>query len=170
MVYASIVFLIYFSLLLLNKIESGSSDFTLLVREIALQNAPKKKLHGKEVFVIPSYNEGKVIASTVQHIVDAGYKHIVVVNDGSSDATLEVLEPYMKHATVLSHYKNRGQGASLETGFEYVRRYGEVEYVVTFDADGQHDINDLKEFEKYLDHHHGVDVLLGSRFIGKKST
>jgi hypothetical protein len=50
-----------------------------------------------------------------------------------------------------------------------LRRYGKVKYLITFDADGQHDINDVKEFEKYLKKHESVDILLGSRFLKKKS-
>jgi hypothetical protein len=46
-----------------------------------------------------------------------------------------------------------------------VRRYGNVEYVINFDADGQHDINDIKTFEKYLKNHPETDILLGSRFL-----
>jgi len=165
LVYSSIIFLLYFSLLLLSKVESGREDVTKLVREIALQNAEKKKLPGKFVFVIPSYNEGSVIQNTIQIVLDAGYKNIVVVNDGSSDNSREVLEKLGDRVVTIHHYKNRGQWAALETGFEYIRRYAESEYIVCFDADGQHDIVDIQEFEKYLDG--SVEALLGSRFLGQ---
>ena len=68
----------------------------------------------------------------------------------------------------LNHYKNRGQWASLETGFEYLRRFWKVKYLITFDADGQHSIDDVKQFEKYLKNHESVEVLLWSRFLSKK--
>jgi len=96
-------------------------------------------------------------------VLDAGYKNIIIVDDGSEDTTEQVLHSFREQIVVLRHYKNRGQGAALETGFEYVRRYTDSEYVVCFDADGQHDIADIAEFEKYLDG--SVDVLLGSRFL-----
>lgn len=136
---------------------------TKLVREIALQNAQKRKLSGKFVFLMPAYNEGMMIGQTLGKILDAGYKNIIVVNDGSNDTTQQVLESFTERIIVLHHYKNRGQGAALETGFEYIRRYTDSEYVVCFDADGQHDIRDIAEFEKYLSP--SVEILLGSRFL-----
>ena len=172
LVYGSIIFLVYFALLLLKKSEENISDLTQLVRELAIENSHKNKISGKEVFVIPSYNEGEVLVSTIQDILWNGYKNILVINDGSKDNTRHILEKEFwdnKHVTVLNHYKNRGQWAALETGFEYLRRYWEVKYLITFDADGQHDINDVKEFEKYLKHHPKVDILLGSRFLKKKA-
>lgn len=172
LVYSSIIFLVYFALLLLRKTEENISDLTQLVRELAIENSSKEIIEGKEVFLIPSYNEWEVLISTIQNILDHGYKNILVVNDGSKDNTRSLLQSHFwenKHITVLNHYKNRGQWAALETGFEYLRRYGKVKYLITFDADGQHDINDVKEFEKYLKKHESVDILLGSRFLKKKS-
>lgn len=165
LVYSSIIFLLYFSLLLLSKVESGREDVTKLVREIALQNAVKKDLKGKFVFVVPAYNEWTVIANTIQTIFDAGYKNIIVVNDGSDDNSREILSSFEEKIIAIHHYKNRGQWAALETGFEYVRRYTKSEFIVCFDADGQHDIADIEQFEKYLDG--SVDALLGSRFLGE---
>lgn len=58
LVYLSIIFLIYFVLLLLRKLEGNKEDITVLIREIALQNAPKYQFTEKqEIFVIPAYNE-----------------------------------------------------------------------------------------------------------------
>lgn len=163
LVYSSIVFLLYFSLLLLSKVESWRDDITKLIREIALQNSEKRELWWKFVFVIPAYNEGKVIVNTIQWVLDAGYKNIVVVNDGSSDNTQDALRFFGDKIVAIHHYKNRGQWAALETGFEYIRRYTKSEYVICFDSDGQHDIEDVKVFEQHLDP--SVEVLLGSRFL-----
>gem|GEM_PF-6548231 len=55
--YGAIIFLIYFALLLLRKVEHNKEDITRLVREIALNNSSQQPLTGKEVFIIPSYNE-----------------------------------------------------------------------------------------------------------------
>ncbi len=109
LVYSSIIFLLYFSLLLLSKVESNRDDVTGLVREIALRNAEKKELAGKFVFLMPAYNEGQIIVQTIQGILDAGYKNIVVVNDGSKDNTLDALSFFGNKIVVISHYKNRGQ-------------------------------------------------------------
>ncbi len=169
LVYVSIIFLIYFSLLLLNKIESNNHDLTHLIREISIKNWPRKSIKWRELFIIPSYNEAEVICDTIDEIFLNGYENILIINDWSTDNTnTKIKNKFWDRVILLEHYKNRGQGASLETGFEYARRYAEVEYVITYDADGQHDINDVKEFEKYLNHHHKVDILLWSRFLWKK--
>ena len=171
LVYSSIIFIFYFILLLLRKTEENSSDTTELIRELALSGRNIESIHWKEVFIIPSYNEWEVIAHTIEKVLKAWYKNLIVVNDGSSDNTREILKKYEKKVVILTHYKNRGQWAALETGFEFVRRYANIEYVVTFDADGQHDILDVKTFEKYLLKHPWVEILLGSRFLwtGKTS-
>lgn len=170
LVYASVVFLMYFSVLLLNKVEQVREDFTKLVREIALQNSKKTQINGEICFVMAAYNEEKVVAETVENLLKNKYTNIIVVNDGSRDGTLRVLEPFMDKIVVLSHYKNRGQWAALETGFEYLRRYGNVEYVCTYDADGQHQLSDIPKFLQAFKDDSELEVVLGSRFITKTNT
>jgi len=168
LVYMSIIFLVYFVLLLLRKVESNSEDITKLIREIALNNSSYNKIKWKEVFIIPSYNEWEVIWDTIENIIDNWYKNILVINDWSNDNTGSILKKFDDSIVVLNHYKNRWQWASLETWFEFIRRYWEVDYIITFDADWQHDIKDVKTFEKYLKEHKKVQVLLWSRFLWKK--
>lgn len=169
LVYVSIIFLIYFVLLLLRKLELNKEDITKLVREIAIQNSWKEAFDEKEIFLVPAYNEGLVLESTIQGILDAWHKNILVINDGSSDNTREILEKFWKKVRTLHHYRNRGQWAALETGFEYIRRYSWDEwYVVTYDSDGQHDIRDIETFRKYAGEN--IDALLGSRFLSESTT
>lgn len=169
LVYSSIIFLIYFVLLLLRKIEQNNEDITKITREIAINNSKTEIIKWKEVFIIPAYNEWTVIKSTINTILNKGYKNILVVNDWSKDNTLRELKSFWDKIIVLSHYKNRGQWASLETWFEYVRRFWEVDYVITFDADWQHDIEDVAVFENYFKKHKNIDILLWSRFIAKNN-
>ncbi len=169
LVYVSIIFLLYFVLLLLRKIESNKTDITLLIREIALNNSSKKLLTGKEIFVIPSYNEGQVIAETVQWVLDKWYKNIIVIDDGSPDDTGLKLAKFWNKIVILKHYKNRGQWAALETWFEYIRRFCDAEYIVSFDADGQHSLEDLPVFMKVLDNDHKIQIAFGSRFLDNRS-
>ncbi len=95
------------------------------------------------------------------------------MNDGSKDSTFKILLRLKRRhpgkVFALSHFKNRGQGAALETGFEYLRRYGETEYVATFDADGQHDISELPKFLDALENRPNTEIALGSRFLGKEA-
>ncbi len=168
LVYGSIVFLLYFVLLLLSKHVENKESLTSLIRELAIENSDKKIIKWKECFIIPSYNEWEVIKNTIQNILDNWYKNILVINDWSRDNSRKILSDFWDKIIVLTHYKNRGQGATLETWFEYIRRYWEVEYVITFDADWQHSLEDLKEFEKIMKEHKKIDVLLWSRFMSKK--
>ncbi|MBW7954803.1 DUF2304 family protein [Candidatus Gracilibacteria bacterium] len=170
LVYASIIFLLYFVILLLNKIESTKEDLTKLIREIALQNSKKLELNGEITFVIASYNEEKVIKNTILNLINSGEKNIIVVNDGSKDNSREVLKEFEDEIVVLHHYKNIGQGGALETGFEYIRRYGKNKFVCTYDADGQHQLKDLEKFLTEFKKDKDLEIVLGSRFIQKTQT
>ncbi|NVP18033.1 DUF2304 family protein [Candidatus Gracilibacteria bacterium] len=170
LVYGSIVFLIYFVLLLLSKHTENKESITKLVREIAIENSSKKTIIGEEVFLIPCYNESSVISKTIENIMDSGYKNILVVNDGSKDNSREVLSSFQDKIILLNHLKNRGQGAALETGFEYIRRFGDIKYIITFDADGQHDINDYVKMKQVLDNQNDLSIILGSRFLAEAKT
>jgi glycosyltransferase involved in cell wall biosynthesis len=111
--------------------------------------------------VIAAFNEGKVIRQVVREVVAAGW-HTVVVDDGSRDNT--VGEAKLGGAIVVRHAVNLGQGAALQTGIDYALRRG-AEAIVTFDADGQHNCDDIPLLIAALDN--GADVALGSRFLGK---
>ncbi|NUJ98134.1 DUF2304 family protein [Candidatus Gracilibacteria bacterium] len=166
LVYSSIIFLIYFSLLLLRKTEENRSDLTKIVREIAIENSPKTLINGEYVFVVPAYNEEKVIYEGINKIIERGYENIIVINDGSTDRTKFELEKFGNKLIVLNHFKNRGQGAALETGFEYIRRYGAIKFVISFDSDGQHSLDDIKFFEEAIQSNKDAMIFLGSRFKG----
>lgn len=170
LVYVSIVFLFYFVILLLNKIEENREDMTKLIREIALQNSPKKEMSWEIAFVIAAYNEEKVIKSTILNLLKNGYKNLLVINDGSKDNLREVLKEFEDEIIILHHYKNRWQWAALETWFEYLRRYSKVKYVCTYDADGQHQIKDLNKFLDEFKKNKNLEIVLWSRFITKTNT
>ncbi len=167
LVYSSIVFLIYFVLLLLSKHVENKDSITELIREIAIDNSSKKIIKGKEVFVIPCYNEWIIIEETINNILKHWYKNILVVNDWSKDKSRKILEKMWDKIILLNHLKNRGQWASLETWFEYLRRYSDIDYVITFDADWQHSLDDLKKFYKILDNNKDIDIVFWSRFVKK---
>ena len=115
------------------------------------------------VAVIPAYNEGEAIAGVVRDLVSRGVE-VVVVDDGSRDETGRfALEA---GATVLTHQINRGQGAALQTGLTYARKLDGAEIIVTFDADGQHDPNDLPGLVAPI-RRGEAEIALGSRFLGE---
>ncbi len=111
--------------------------------------------------VIAAYNEEHSIGSVVKELVRAGYKNVVVVDDGSDDDTSRMAKQHTKN--VLRHVVNRGQGASLRTGIEYALKQ-DADVVVTFDADGQHRVEDIPALIAPVQNG-DVDVALGSRFL-----
>ena len=111
--------------------------------------------------VIPGYNEGRVIADTLASIRE-WLPNVVVVDDGSSDNTVE--EAARAGAHVVRHAINLGQGAALETGIRYALRQN-AEFVITFDADGQHLPGDIDVLLRTACDRK-ADVVLGSRFLG----
>ncbi len=100
---------------------------------------------------------GQVLADLLQYPY-----HILVVDDGSTDQTMQAALLYP--VTVLRHVTNLGQGAALQTGIRYALSFPETRLLVTFDADGQHHASDLpRMLETCLEGHY--DVVLGSRFM-----
>jgi polyprenyl-phospho-N-acetylgalactosaminyl synthase len=117
----------------------------------------------KDVWVvIAAYNEAARIAKTIYTLTPYQW-NVVVVDDGSQDQTAETA----RHAgaVVLRHAINRGQGASLQTGIDFALSQG-AKYIVTFDADGQHQATDIPSMLESLVTNR-ADVVLGSRFLGQ---
>jgi polyprenyl-phospho-N-acetylgalactosaminyl synthase len=111
--------------------------------------------------VIPAHNEADTISAALRSVSEV-VPRIVVVDDGSRDATSA--KALAAGATVLYHTVNLGQGAALETGIRYALSQG-AEYIFTFDADGQHDVEALVALSSTLEST-GADVVLGSRTLG----
>ena len=108
--------------------------------------------------LVPAFDEGDHVAETVRGIL-AVCPNVVVVDDGSRDETAARAEA--AGATVLRHETNRGKGAALRTGLLYAEEHG-FEFVITMDADGQHDPRDLPRFlETYR--REQCPVLVGNR-------
>jgi polyprenyl-phospho-N-acetylgalactosaminyl synthase len=114
--------------------------------------------------VVPAYNEEASIADVIAGLF-AHVRNVVVIDDSSTDHTWNVARS--TGAAVLRHPINLGQGAALQTGIEYAISRG-AQYVATFDADGQHDANDLETMFRELKRSES-DVALGSRFLGSTS-
>lgn len=94
----------------------------------------------------------------VKEVLNAGYG-VVFVDDGSSNGLFSRLQEAfasVDEVVLIQHLTNMGQGAALQTGFEYIQQQvPSCEFVVTFDSDGQHLLSDLPnflvEFEKNPD-------------------
>lgn len=124
------------------------------------EGLPQEVREGTYV-VIAGYNEEACIEEVAREVRSV-YPNVVVVDDGSTDATYEAAR---RGATyVLRHLINRGQGAALQTGIEFALVH-DARYVVTFDADGQHRVEDIEPIVAPIARGE-YDITLGSRFLG----
>jgi polyprenyl-phospho-N-acetylgalactosaminyl synthase len=122
---------------------------------------PNKRSDGVWI-VVPAFNEAQAIASVLADLRRTGYQ-IGVVDDGSADATAELA--MQAGATVVRHPVNLGQGAALQTGIKFALLRG-ANFIVTFDADGQHRVDEIATLLSALVLHR-ADFALGSRFLGR---
>jgi glycosyltransferase involved in cell wall biosynthesis len=112
----------------------------------------------KVVAVIPAFNEEKTIGNIVRETLSCA-DEVLVVNDGSSDKTLEIARDL--GAKVLSLRVNRGLGSALRTGIRAALLCG-ADIVVTLDADGQHNPEDIKKITEPI-FKDEADIVIGTR-------
>ncbi len=118
---------------------------------------------GNVAVVVPAYNEGPKISETITELKSFFEpRNLIIVDDGSSDHTFQ--EATATGASVLRHPINLGQGAALQTGITYALSRNDIEYILTFDADGQHSIESAIEMIKEITNSN-LDIILGSRFL-----
>jgi hypothetical protein len=117
----------------------------------------------KRCLIIPAFNEEENIASVIEGVKQYSDADIIVVDDGSTDQTVE--RATKAGALVVSHPFNMGYGTALQTGYKYAVKKN-YDLLVQIDGDGQHD-------PKYIPALFGeveagmCDVAIGSRFLGK---
>lgn len=115
--------------------------------------------------VIPLYNEGTVIADVIAGLLPV-FRNVVCVDDGSSDGSAKAAGD--AGAFVVQHPVNLGQGAALQTGIEFALAHPSCAYIVTFDADGQHRVEDAVGMVAAA-RDHEVAVIFGSRFLDDRT-
>ena len=111
--------------------------------------------------VIPAYNEERTIVDVIHGLKRHGFTRIIVVDDGSSDRTGELAR--QEGAVWVRHILNRGLGGALGTGITAALRLG-AEAIVTFDADGQHEPDDIARLLEPIMAGE-ADVVIGSRML-----
>ncbi len=117
--------------------------------------------------VIPVYNEARTIRQILDKVdsVDIGIeKEIVLVDDGSTDGTREILKE-LKGYNIIFHEVNKGKGAAVRTGIENSK--GDI--IIIQDADLEYDPNDYAKLLKPI-LNGDTKVVYGSRFLGKEPT
>ncbi len=119
----------------------------------------------KKLVIIPAYNEGESIKSTVNEVIRkaVGFDYIIV-NDCSVDDTKKVCEQHSFN--VINLPINLGIGGAVQTGYRYGYNNG-YDLAVQVDGDGQHDPEFLVEMADYMEKNQ-ADMVIGSRFIDKK--
>lgn len=122
--------------------------------------------HDDVWLVVPVYNEETVIQSVVKDAMTV-FPHVVCVDDGSADGSAAAIAASEAH--LVRHPINLGQGAALQTGIAYARARTGARYFVTFDADGQHRVEDAEAMVE-LARAGDADVVLGSRFLDEDTS
>lgn len=115
--------------------------------------------------VMPLYNEAVVIGDLVR-TAHSTFPKVVCVDDGSRDGSADMAE--RAGAVVVRHPVNLGQGAALQTGLDYALSDPAMRYAVTFDADGQHQIEDVVVMLERI-RRGDVQVVFGSRFLDERT-
>jgi glycosyltransferase involved in cell wall biosynthesis len=114
---------------------------------------------------MPVYNEEDVVGDVLERVL-AEFAVVVCVDDASEDGSASLIAE--SGATLLRHPLNLGQGAALQTGLTYALGDPRVRYFVTFDADGQHRVDDAVRVRDRL-RRGDVDVVFGSRFLDDRT-
>jgi hypothetical protein len=121
--------------------------------------------------IIPSLNPSTELISYVRNILDKGLKP-VIVNDGSNNSYDNIFDALQQipGCIVLTHKENKGKGAALKTGYSYFQKHcSECTGVITADADGQHDIEDILKISQLLEKNSKNQAILGQRNLYNKS-
>lgn len=114
--------------------------------------------------ILPAFNEGGHIGPVLEGIRKHTDADIVVVDDGSSDTTVQ--EAGAAGGRVISHPFNMGYGVALQTGYKYALQKG-YEVLVQMDADGQHDPRGIPALFEEVESGR-CDLAIGSRFLGEQ--
>jgi dolichol-phosphate mannosyltransferase len=119
----------------------------------------------KDAVVLPVYNEAATVGDVLESLRAVYDGLIVVVDDGSTDGTKEILGERRDIVNVC-HVKNRGYGRSLADGVETAIAAGATR-VVTMDCDGQHEPAHIPAFLAALEH---ADIVSGSRYLAESES
>ena len=123
------------------------------------------------LLIIPAYNEQDSILKTYKSVLKYNKKSknkvdVIVINDGSTDNTQQILEE--NDIPNIQLIQNLGIGGAVQTGYKYAKEKG-YNYAIQFDGDGQHDVNYVENILEPL-RKNQADLIIGSRFISSISS
>ncbi|GAA4775408.1 MULTISPECIES: DUF2062 domain-containing protein [Flavobacterium] len=116
--------------------------------------------------IIPTYNNHKTLQRVLDGVLELT-NSVIVVNDGSTDTTSQILNEY-KRITLITVGKNQGKGNALKEGFRKAKSLG-FDYAITIDSDGQHFPDDISVFLDALESEEKDVLLIGSRNMSHES-
>ena len=111
--------------------------------------------------LVPAFNEAEVIGDILKELLDS-FSNVIVINDGSTDDIKQVVGEL--DIILINHEINLGVGAAVQTGFDFVQKIPTSHAVITFDADGQHSVNDAISIAKAISDSE-EEIIFGSRFL-----
>lgn len=123
-----------------------------------------KKL--KVAVLIPTYNNQKTLARLIDSVLEYT-SDLIIVNDGATDSTKEILEKYSELAVIISYEPNRGKGYALKKGFRKAVELG-FNYVISIDSDGQHFASDFPAFIDMVEKQKDC-LIVGSRYLKQEN-
>ena len=100
----------------------------------------------KVCVVMPTYNNGGTLCDVIERVLTY-CADVIVVNDGCTDNSAEILASFGERITVVDYGRNRGKGYALKQGFKKAKALG-FNYALTIDSDGQHFPEDIPLFMK----------------------
>ena len=140
----------------------------VITSEVA--NDPLNIKVGKVFFVLPAYNEEESLPNLLKRIAELNATNVqlevVVVNDGSTDKTQEVVEQSTNdlQLTLVNHQKNMGLGQAVQTGIKEALSQAQLnDVIIIMDADDTHDVTLMSKMVSKIEN--GADIVIASRFV-----
>lgn len=157
------VYINYLTLLLIIIVVDGIKHQR---ENISISNNKKQKSFKKILLIVPAFNEEESILNTYNTIVEYNKKYktkfdVIVINDGSTDRTEQILKENKINHIKLVH--NLGIGGAVQTGYKYALE-NKYDIAIQYDGDGQHDVSYVKKIIEPIVNNE-ADFVIGSRFI-----
>jgi 3-hydroxymyristoyl/3-hydroxydecanoyl-(acyl carrier protein) dehydratase len=143
------------------EIKDGDTVFSKALMSFKTMPLLQEQMRRLRICVIvPTYNNERTIAGTLNDVLQYTYS-LIVVNDGSTDKTTEIVKSFENEIDVISYKKNRGKGYALSRGFDLAEEIG-FKHAITMDSDGQHFASEIKKFVDYAEKYPDA-FLIGQR-------
>ena len=120
----------------------------------------------KYCVLVPTYNNERTLEKVLNGVLDIS-KNVIVVNDGSTDGTKDILKGFTNRITLIEYLENKGKGNALKLGFNKAIEQG-FDYAVTIDSDGQHYPEDIELLLEQIEEN-PKNLVMGARNMNQSS-